>query len=159
MKTFIQLQSEVDELTEFRFIDKAQRKKMKIRMQRLAKSGAFQAKKARAMKRMPDAGKLMVLAKKAAKKVILKKFYPKYAEMSMMAKVKIDQQIATKYGAMIDKMAKKQLPKIRKAAQLRVKAAKEKKNRCVNSQISQKPKVRLYSHLVDSIHLPLVMKN
>ena len=100
---------------------------MKIRMQRLAKSGAFQAKKARAMKRMPDAGKLMVLAKKAAKKVILKKFYPKYAQMSMMAKVKIDQQIATKYGAMIDKMAKKQLPKIRKAAQLRVKAAKEKK--------------------------------
>ena len=119
MKTFIQLQSEVDELTEFRFIDKAQRKKMKIRMQRLAKSGAFQAKKARA--------KIMVLARKAAKKVILKKFYPKYAEMSMMAKVKVDQIIATKYGAMIDKMARKQIPKIKKAALARVKAAKEKK--------------------------------
>ena len=126
MKTLKELQSEVDELTEFRFIDKAQRKKMKLRMKKLAKSSAFQAKKARAMKRMPDAAKIMVLAKKAAKKVILKKFYPKYAQMSMMAKVKIDQQIATKYGAMIDKMAKKQLPKIRKAAQLRVKAAKEK---------------------------------
>ena len=46
MKTLTQLQTEVDELTEFRFIDKAQRKKMKIRMQKLAKSGAFQAKKA-----------------------------------------------------------------------------------------------------------------
>ena len=126
MKTFIQLQSEVDELTEFRFIDKAQRKKMKIRMQRLAKSGAFQAKKARALKRMPDAAKIMVLAKKAAKKVILKKFYPKYSEMSMQAKVRIDQQIATKYGAMIDKIAKKQIPKVKKAAMARVKAAKEK---------------------------------
>ena len=125
MKTFIQLQSEVDELTEFRFIDKAQRKKMKIRMQRLAKSGAFQAKKARAMKRMPDAAKIMVLARKAAKKVILKKFYPKYAEMSMMAKVKVDQIIATKYGAIIDKMSRKQIPKIKKAALARVKAAKE----------------------------------
>ena len=125
MKTFIQLQSEVDELTEFRFIDKAQRKKMKIRMQRLAKSGAFQAKKARAMKRMPDAAKIMVLARKAAKKVILKKFYPKYAEMSMQAKIKIDQIIATKYGAMIDKIAKRQIPKIKVAAKARVKAAKE----------------------------------
>ena len=125
MKKFTELQSEVDELTEFRFIDKAQRKKMKIRMQRLAKSGAFQAKKARAMKRMPDAAKIMVLARKAAKKVILKKFYPKYAEMSMMAKVKVDQIIATKYGAMIDKIAKRQIPKIKVAAKARVKAAKE----------------------------------
>ena len=127
MKKFTELQSEVDELTEFRFIDKAQRKKMKIRMQRLAKSGAFQAKKARAMKRMPDAAKIMVLAKKAAKKVILKKFYPKYAQMSMMAKIKIDQKIATKYGAMIDKIVRKQIPKVKKAALARVKAAKEKK--------------------------------
>ena len=126
MKKFKELQSEVDELTEFRFIDKAQRKKMKIRMQRLAKSGAFQAKKARGLTRMPDAAKSMVLAKKAAKKVILKKFYPKYAEMSMQAKVRIDQQIATKYGAMIDKIAKKQIPKVKKAAMARVKAAKEK---------------------------------
>ena len=125
MKKFKELQSEVDELTEFRFIDKAQRKKMKIRMQRLAKSGAFQAKKARALKRMPDAAKIMVLAKKAAKKVILKKFYPKYAEMSMQAKIKIDQIIATKYGAMIDKIAKRQIPKIKVAAKARVKAAKE----------------------------------
>ena len=126
MKAFKQLRSEVDELSEFRFIDKAQRKKMKIRMQRLAKSSAFQAKKARAMKRMPDAAKLMVQAKRAAKKIILKKFYPKYNEMSMMAKVKIDQIIATKYGAMIDKMAKKQIPKMKVAAMARVKAAKEK---------------------------------
>ncbi len=125
MKKFKELQSEVNELTEFRFVDKAQRKKQKIRMQRLAKSAAFQAKKARAMRRMPDAGKIMTLAKKAAKKVILKKFYPKYAEMSMQAKIKIDQIIATRYGAMIDKIAKRQVPKIRVAAKARVKAAKE----------------------------------
>tara|TARA_Y100000114_G_C11744578_1_gene320900 strand:- start:550 stop:954 length:405 start_codon:yes stop_codon:yes gene_type:complete len=125
MKKFKELQSEVNELTEFRFVDKAQRKKQKIRMQRLAKSAAFQAKKARAMRRMPDAGKIMTLAKKAAKKVILKKFYPKYAEMSMQAKIKIDQIIATKYGAMIDKIAKRQIPKIKVAAKARVKAAKE----------------------------------
>ena len=126
MKAFKQLRSEVDELIEFRFIGKAQRKKMKIRMQKLAKSGAFQAKKARARLRMPDAAKLMVQAKRAAKKIILKKFYPKYNEMSMMAKVKIDQIIATKYGAAIDKMAKKQIPKMKVAAMARVKAAKEK---------------------------------
>ena len=126
MKAFKELRSEVDELTEFRFIDKAQRKKMKIRMQKLAKSGAFQAKKARARLRMPDAAKLMVQAKKAAKKIILKKFYPKYNEMSMMAKVKIDQVIASKYGAAVDKIGKKQIPKMKKAAMLRVKAAKEK---------------------------------
>ena len=126
MKKFKELRSEVDELTEFRFIDKAQRKKMKIRMQKLAKSSAFQAKKARSMKRMPDAAKLMVQAKRAAKKIILKKFYPKYNEMSMMAKVKIDQVIASKYGAAIDKIGKKQIPKMKKAAMARVKAAKEK---------------------------------
>ena len=126
MKTFKKLRSEVDELSEFRFIGKAQRKKMKIRMQKLAKSAAFLAKKARSMKRMPDAAKLMVQAKRAAKKIILKKFYPKYNEMSMMAKVKIDQVIATKYGTMIDKIAKKQIPKMKKAAMARVKAAKEK---------------------------------
>ena len=44
----------------------------------------------------------------------------------MQAKVRIDQQIATKYGAMIDKIAKKQIPKVKKAAMARVKAAKEK---------------------------------
>ena len=126
MKAFKQLRSEVDELSEFRFIDKAQRKKMKIRMQKLAKSSAFLAKKARAMKRMPDAAKLMILGKKAAKKVILKKLFPKYNEMSTMGKVKIDQIIATKYGAAIDKMAKKQIPKMKVAAMARVKAAKEK---------------------------------
>ena len=125
MKNFKELQSEVNQITEFRFVNKAQRKKQKIRMQRLAKSAAFQAKKARAMRRMPDAGKIMTLAKKAAKKVILKKFYPKYAEMSMQAKIKIDQIIATKYGAMIDKIAKRQIPKIKVAAKARVKAAKE----------------------------------
>ena len=106
MKKFKELQYEVNQITEFRFVNKAQRKKLKLRMQRLAKSASFQAKKARAMRRMPDAGKVMTLAKKAAKRVILKKFYPKYAEMSMQAKVKIDQIIATKYGAMIDKIAK-----------------------------------------------------
>ena len=125
MKKFKELQSEVNQITEFRFVNKAQRKKQKIRMQRLAKSAAFQAKKARALRRMPDAGKINVLAKKAAKKVILKKFYPKYAEMSMQAKIKIDQIIATKYGAMIDKIAKRQIPKIKVAAKARVKAAKE----------------------------------
>ena len=126
MKTFKKLRSEVDELSEFRFIGKAQRKKMKIRMQKLAKSAAFLAKKARSMKRMPDAAKLMVQAKRAAKKIILKKFYPKYNEMSMMGKIKIDQILATKYGTMIDKIGKKQIPKMKKAAMLRVKAAKEK---------------------------------
>ena len=125
MKKFKELQSEVNQITEFRFVNKAQRKKQKIRMQRLAKSAAFQAKKARALRRMPDAGKIKVLSKKAAKKVILKKFYPKYAEMSMQAKIKIDQIIATKYGAMIDKIAKRQIPKIKVAAKARVKAAKE----------------------------------
>ena len=125
MKKFKELQSEVNQITEFRFVNKAQRKKQKIRMQRLAKSAAFQAKKARALRRMPEAGKIKVLAKKAAKKVILKKFYPKYAEMSMQAKIKIDQIIATKYGAMIDKIAKRQIPKIKVAAKARVKAAKE----------------------------------
>ena len=125
MKKFKELQSEVNQITEFRFVNKTQRKKQKIRMQRLAKSAAFQAKKARALRRMPDAGKIKVLAKKAAKKVILKKFYPKYAEMSMQAKVKIDQIIATKSGAMIDKIAKRHIPKIKVAAKARVKAAKE----------------------------------
>ena len=43
----------------------------------------------------------------------------------MQAKVRIDQQIATKYGAMIDKIAKRQIPKIKVAAKARVKAAKE----------------------------------
>ena len=69
---------------------------------------------------------LYVAARKAAIKKLRTKKYPKYDELSMQGKVKVDQQFMQKFGKAIDKMAKK-LVKVLKAKELeRIKLARQK---------------------------------
>ena len=64
MKTFLE---KYDELSEFRVVSKAQRKKMGMRMKRMAKSSAFKAKKARNKLRIASPEKILMKARKLAK--------------------------------------------------------------------------------------------
>ena len=121
MKTFLE---KYDELSEFRVISKAQRKKMGLRMKRMAKSSAFKAKKARNKLRIASPEKILMKARKLAKQKVLDRFYKNYKEMGLQQRVKIDQIIAMKYGTMIDKIAKKSVIKIKKKEVQKVKDAR-----------------------------------
>ena len=57
--------------------------------------------------RVRSNAQLYVAARKAAIKKLRTKKYPKYDELPMQGKVKVDQQFMQKFGAAIDKMAKK----------------------------------------------------
>ena len=121
MKTFL---DKYDELSEFRVISKAQRKKMGLRMKRMAKSSAFQAKKARNKLRIASPEKIMMKARKLAKQKVINKYYKNYKDMGLQQRVKVDQIIAMKYGGFIDKVAKKSLIVIKKKEVQKVKDAK-----------------------------------
>lgn len=119
MKTF-------KEIYEARVVDVAQRKKAAIRMKKLAQSSVFQKKKERAAMKVRSNAQLYVAARKTAIKKLRTKKYPKYDELSMQGKVKVDQQFMQKFGKAIDKMAKK-LVKVLKAKELeRIKLARQK---------------------------------
>ncbi len=122
MKTFLE---KYDELSEFRVISKAQRKKMGMRMKRMAKSSAFQAKKARNKLRIASPEKIVMKARKLAKQKILDKFYPNYKEMGLQQRVRVDQILQQKYGGLIDKIGKKSIKIIKKKEILKVKQARE----------------------------------
>ena len=124
MKTFLE---KYDELSEFRVISKAQRKKMGLRMKRMAKSSAFQAKKARNKLRIASPEKIMMKARKLAKQKVLDKFYPNYKKMGLQGRVRVDQTISIKYGGMIDKISKKVVRVVKKKEMIKVKKAKEAK--------------------------------
>ena len=121
MKTFLE---KYDELSEFRVISKAQRKKIGLRMKRMAKSSAFKAKKARGKFRIASPEKIHAKARKLAKQKILDKFYKNYKAMGLMQRVQIDQIIQQKYGGLIDKIAKKSLIIIKKKEVKKVKDAR-----------------------------------
>ena len=119
MKTF-------KEIYEARVVDVAQRKKAAIRMKKMSQSSVFQKKKERAMLKPRNAAKLYVAARKSAIKKLRAKKYPKYDELPMQGKIKIDQIFMQKFGKAIDKMAKK-LVKVLKAKELeRIKLARQK---------------------------------
>ena len=119
MKTF----SEYRNLDE-RVVNISQRKKQGRRMAVLAKSSAFQAKKARNKLRIASPEKIMMKARKLAKQKVIDKFYKNYKDMGLQQRVKVDQIIAIKYGGFIDKVAKKSLIVIKKKEVQKVKDAK-----------------------------------
>jgi len=121
-KLFAEMET-VDE----RVVSRAQRRKIGMRMKRLAKSAGFKKKKERAMKRMPTADKIKKLARKAALKKLRTKYYPKYNEMGVNQKIKADEQIKKRFGKAIEKIAKKMVPSIKKKAMARVKSLRQKK--------------------------------
>ena len=124
MKTFLE---KYDELSEFRVISKAQRKKMGLRMKRMAKSSAFKAKKARNKLRIASPEKILMKARKLAKQKVLDKFYPNYKAMGLQQRVRVDQIISMKYGGMIDKISKKVVRVVKKKEVIKVKKAREAK--------------------------------
>ena len=133
MKTFKEIQEDIefektlDDLVEFKLISKAQRRKIALRMKRLVKTAGFKKKVERSQRKIANFAKQKVKAAKMAKQKVLDKFYPKYKEMSLAARVKIDQILQTKYGSLINKMTqklgkvvkKKEIEKVRKAREVK----------------------------------------
>ena len=115
------------ELSEFKVINKAQRRKMALRMKRLTKSAAFKKKVEKSKLRVANPAKQRVKAAKMAKQKVLDKYYPKYKEMGLAQRIKIDQLIQTKYSGMINKLTmklakvvkKKEIEKVKKARQVK----------------------------------------
>ena len=101
-----------------------QRKKQARRMAKMARSKSFQFKKRKALLKMRNPAKLAMVARKKTIDMFRKKFYPKYKEMPIPSRVKIDQMIMAKYGKKIDKIAKKMQMKLQKAEVQRVKDAR-----------------------------------
>ena len=124
MKTFLDL---YDELSEFRVISKAQRRKIGLRMKRLTKTAAFKKKVEKSKLRVASPEKQKVKAAKMAKQFVLDKFYPKYKEMGMPQRVKIDQLVKVKYGGMIAKLTQKYMKKVKAKELVKVKKAREAK--------------------------------
>ena len=125
MITFLILYSNLDELKK---VNLAQRRKQAIRMQRLAKSSAFKKKVERSKFRVASPEKIRVKAQKLAKQKILDKFYPKYKNMPIAQKVKIDAIVAQKYGGAINKIAMKSVKVIKKKEIEKVKTARDTKD-------------------------------
>ena len=123
MKQFIDFYN--GELSEFRVINKAQRRKMALRMKRLTKSAAFKKKVQKSKLRVASPAKQKVKAAKLAKQKVIDKYYPKYKNMGLAQRVKTDQLIQQRYGGMINKLTtrllrvvkKKEIEKVKKARQ------------------------------------------
>ena len=123
MKQFTDLY--VGELSEFRVINKAQRRKIALRMKRLTKSAAFKKKVARSKFRIASPEKQKVKAAKLAKQKVIDKYYPKYKEMGLQQRVKTDQLIQQKYGGMIAKLTVKLMKVVKAKEKEKVKKARE----------------------------------
>ena len=74
---------------------------------------------------MRNPAKLKLLARKKAIQQFRDKYYPRYDNMSIQQKVKVDQQIMQKYGAKIDKIAQRATLKLQKAEIERVKTERQ----------------------------------
>ena len=96
----------------------AQRRKMSLRMKIQAKKPGFIKKRLRALKRAATKAVIAVRARKAAIKMVVKKFFPKLrtkkkSELSMSDRVKISQIVKSK-SKIITRFAKKLLITTRK---------------------------------------------
>ena len=124
MKTFLELYSDLSELKK---VNLAQRRKQALRMKRLTQTSAFKKKVERSKLRVASPEKIRVKAQKLAKQKILDKFYPKYKEMPIAQRVKIDAIVAQKYGGMINKIATRSVVTVKKNELEKVKQAKQAK--------------------------------
>ena len=76
-------------------------------MKRMAQSSVFKTKVAKSKLRIASPEKIKIKAAKLAKQKVLDKFYPRYKEMAVAQRVKVDQMISQKYSGMINKIASK----------------------------------------------------
>ena len=102
-----------------------QRMKRGRTMKRIAKKLAMKRKIRK--KRFADSNRLLQRARKAAKNILRKKVAgsrgENYKSLSISGKISVDKLVAKRSGV-IDKLAKRLLPKVRKAEMARVKAAR-----------------------------------
>ena len=70
----------------------AQRRALARRMSKMAKSPSVKAKKARTKLKMRNPAKLKLLARKKTIQKFRQKYFPRYDNMSIQQKVKVDQQ-------------------------------------------------------------------
>ena len=125
MIKFSELYSQIDE---FKVINKAQRKKMALRMKKITQSSAFKKKVEKSKLKVASPEKIKIKAAKLAKQKVLDKFYPRYKEMPIAQRVKIDQIVSQKYSGMINKIATKAALTVKKGEFEKVKKAKEAKS-------------------------------
>ena len=109
----------------FRVVSKAARKKIALRMKRLMGTASHQKKIEKSKKKIASPAKMKVKAAKMAKEFVINKYYPKYKDMGVAQRVKIDQQIQAKYGGMIAKLSVKWIKKVRSKEIEKVKKARE----------------------------------
>ena len=118
----------ISDLTERKALSVATRRKMGLRMKKLAKSSAFKAKVARNKKKLASDGKIKQRANKQAKQIIIKKFAGlepnDYANLSLMQRQNLDNRIMKTKGAAVKKIAKKLMVTLRKAELIRLKNAR-----------------------------------
>ena len=124
MITFKELYSNLEELKK---VNLAQRRKQAIRMAKLAKSSAFKKKVERSKLRVASPDKIRVKAAKLAKQKVLDKFYPQYKDMPVAQRVKVDQMVNQRYGAMINKIAMKAVKVVKQKELQKVKDARQSK--------------------------------
>ena len=126
MKTYEELMYELEER---KVMSVLQRRKMGIRMRKMMKNPAVQAKIARAKKKLAPDSKILQRANKAAKQIIIKKFAGlqpnEYANLPLMQRQMIDNKIVSKKSGAIKKIAKKLIVKLKKAELERLKKARE----------------------------------
>ena len=126
MKTYEELMYELEEKKAMSVL---QRRKMGIRMRKMMKNPAVQAKIARAKKKLAPDSKILQRANKAAKQIIIRKFAGlqpnEYANLSMMQRQMIDDKIVSKKSGAIKKIAKRLVVKLKKSELERLKKARE----------------------------------
>lgn len=121
MKTFSELYSDLFELKK---VNLAQRRKQARRMAKIVKTSAFKRKVELSKRKVASPDKIRVKAAKLAKKKVLDKFYPQYKDMPVQQRVKIDQMVGAKYGAMINKIATRSVKVIKRKELQKVKDAR-----------------------------------
>lgn len=103
------------------------RRKMGRRMKILARKSSVKMKKARMKLRRRDNDALQAIAKRQAKMMVIKRSLGpdvNYKELPMQKRIQIDQKIVAKKRAVIDKISKKILRKLKAGEGERVKQAK-----------------------------------
>ena len=125
MKTFLELYSDISEL---KVVNKASRRKAAIRMKRLTKTSAFKKKVEKSKLKVASPEKIKIKAAKLAKQKVLDKFFPKYKEMPIAQRIKVDQIISARYSGMINKIAMKSVKVVKKKEIQKVKDARSSKS-------------------------------
>ena len=116
----------LDELTEFRLIGKAQRRKIARRMAKLVKTAGFKKKVERSKRKIASFAKQKVKAAKLAKQKVIDKYFPTYKSMGLPQRVKIDQKIQQRYGGIVNKLSVKLMKVVKKKEIEKVKKSREK---------------------------------